>query len=49
MTLLGTASRFPARRGTQNEWITSAEVSVRYTGRSIGMCISLAVVIPYSG
>ena len=39
----GTTSFLPASSGTQNEWITLLLVSVRTTGRSTGMCISLAV------
>jgi hypothetical protein len=40
----GTMSILPASAGTQKLWITSALASARYTGRPVGMRISLAVI-----
>src|SRR4051812_35150915 len=40
----GTRSFLPARLGTQNEWITSAELSTNSTGCPTGTWISFAVV-----
>src|SRR2546425_6226781 len=49
VTCPGVASRLPASAGTQNEWITSAEVIDSCTGLPTGTCISFAVRIPRFG
>src|SRR6266699_2021459 len=49
VTCPGVASRLPASTGTQNEWITSAEVIDTCTGLPTGTCISFAVTIPRFG
>ena len=52
--LFGIRSVFPASRGTQKLWTTSADLSVRKVGAGCagslaGTCSSLAVTIPSSG
>src|SRR6266478_804155 len=49
VTCPGVASRLPASAGTQDEWITSAEVIDTCTGLPTGTCISFAVTIPRLG
>ena len=49
LTLPGSTSCLPNSLGTQKLWITSTLSRFRYTGRSVGMCSSLAVTTPSDG
>ena len=49
VSIPGTASDFWPNSGTQNEWITSSECSVSFTGRSTGSTSSPETTLPSPG